>query len=207
MRRAPVLAHATSASYRGLGPQALGDFLTVVTLTLRVEDQTNSGFAVAGLLFAASLPLLAMTAFAGWVVDRFETKPVLAVTAAVQGLCVLALAAFDSLPATYALVFALNAGGAIERPALFAVIPRIVGEDRAPIGLRDVRVAEVRDGDAGLPARRRADRRVRRVDHAADRRQHLRLNIVAALALRTRRPPATDTRDLWPSARPIPSAR
>jgi len=114
------------------GLSALGDFLTVVTLTLRVQEQTSSGFAVSGLLFAAALPLVAMSALAGWVVDRFETKAVLAVTAALQGLCVLALAAVDSLPATYALVFALNAGGAIERPALFALIPRVVGEERTP---------------------------------------------------------------------------
>jgi predicted MFS family arabinose efflux permease len=109
-----------------------GDFLAVVALTLRVEQQTGSGFAVAALLVAAALPRVAFSPVAGWLVDRYETRTVLAVTAAAQAVVAVALAGVDGTAATIALAFALNCGFAIESPALFALIPRIVGEDGAP---------------------------------------------------------------------------
>lgn len=133
MRRAPVLGHR---DFRLIlvawGLSALGDFMAVTALTLRVEEQTNSGFAVAGLLFASALPLVLFNPVAGWLVDRFETRRVLALSALVQAAAVGALAGWDGLALTYALVFVLNCGLAVERPALFALIPRIVGEEQAP---------------------------------------------------------------------------
>lgn len=114
------------------GLSALGDFMAVTALTLRVEEQTNSGFAVAGLLFASALPLVLFNPVAGWLVDRFETRRVLALSALVQAAAVASLAQWDGLALTYALVFVLNCGLAVERPALFALIPRIVGEEQAP---------------------------------------------------------------------------
>jgi MFS family permease len=172
------------------GLSALGDFLTIVTLTLRVEEHTNSGFAVSGLLFFAALPLVAMTALAGWVVDRFETKAVLALTAALQGLCVLALAAVDSLAATYALVFALNLGGAIERPALFALIPRVVGEARTAAAyatFESLKYATVTLGFllGGVLTGALGTSTTLLVDAGT-----FAVNVAAALALRTRRRPA-----------------
>lgn len=114
------------------GLSALGDFLAVTALTLRVEEQSNSGFAVAALLLCAALPQLVFNPIAGWVVDRFETRYVLAIAAAAQVLVVCGLAAWDGLAITYVLVFVLNLGLTVERPALFTLIPRIVGEDEAP---------------------------------------------------------------------------
>jgi MFS family permease len=133
LKRSGVLAERDFALLVGAwGLSAFGDFLTVTSLTLRVEEQTNSGFAVSGLLICAALPLVLFNPVAGWLVDHFETRHVLAVTAAAQALVVAGLAAWDGLAITYALVFALNCGLTVERPALFALIPRIVGEDRAP---------------------------------------------------------------------------
>jgi MFS family permease len=109
-----------------------GDFLAVIALTLRVQQQTGSGFAVAALLVAAALPRVAFSPIAGWLVDRYETRTVLAVTAAAQAVVAVALAGFDGAAVTIALAFAINCGFAIESPALFALIPRIVGEERAP---------------------------------------------------------------------------
>ncbi|HEU4656251.1 MAG TPA: MFS transporter [Capillimicrobium sp.] len=114
------------------GLSALGDFLAVAALTLRVEADTGSGFAVAALLVAAGLPLVVLNPLGGWLVDRFETRRLLAATAAGQAVVAAALAAVDGLAATLPLVFLLNAGLTIERPALFALIPRIVGEEAAP---------------------------------------------------------------------------
>jgi MFS family permease len=114
------------------GLSALGDFVAVVALTLRVQESTNSGVAVAALLIAAALPIAVFNPVAGWLVDHRETRTLLSAVAAVQLLIAVALAEVDSTAATIALVFALNCGLAVERPALFALIPRIVGEARAP---------------------------------------------------------------------------
>lgn len=133
MSRSRVLAARDFRLILGAwGLSALGDFLVVVALTLRVEEQTGSGFAVSGLLFAAALPFVVVNPVAGWLVDRFETRYVLALAALGQALVVCGLAAWDGLAITYVLVFVLGCGLAVERPALFALIPRVVGEEQAP---------------------------------------------------------------------------
>jgi predicted MFS family arabinose efflux permease len=130
---APVLAERDfRLVLAAWGLSALGDFLALVALTLRVEEDTGSGLAVAGLLVAFGLPFLVFQPIAGWMVDRLETRWVLAVTAALQALVAVGLALVDGVGPTIALAFLLNCGAAIERPALFALLPRIVGEDRAP---------------------------------------------------------------------------
>jgi MFS family permease len=133
LKRSGVLAERDFRLLLGAwGLSALGDFLAVTALTLRVQEQSGSGFAVAALLFAAALPQVVFNPVAGWLVDRFETRHVLAVAALAQAFVVAGLAAWDGLAITYALVFVLNCGLAVERPALFTVIPRIVGEGQAP---------------------------------------------------------------------------
>ncbi|HEY8583857.1 MAG TPA: MFS transporter [Capillimicrobium sp.] len=114
------------------GLSALGDFLALIALTLRVEEQTGSGLAVAGLLVASALPVVVLNPLGGWLVDRFETRTVLAAVAGFQTLIAVLLAILDGYAATLALAFLLNAGLTVERPALFALIPRIVGEEAAP---------------------------------------------------------------------------
>jgi MFS family permease len=130
---APVLAERDfRLVLAAWGLSALGDFLALVALTLRIQEDTGSGLAVAGLLAAFGLPLLVFQPFVGWVVDHLETRTVLAVTAAIQALVAVALALVDGVGPTIALAFLLNCGAAVERPALFAMLPRIVGEERAP---------------------------------------------------------------------------
>jgi predicted MFS family arabinose efflux permease len=114
------------------GGSMLGDSLAVVALMLRVQGDTGSGFAVAGLLLASGLPAVALNPLAGWIVDRFETTRVLAIAALFQAAAAVGLALVDSLAATIALAGALGCGAAVERPALFALLPRAVGEERAP---------------------------------------------------------------------------
>jgi MFS family permease len=114
------------------GGSMLGDFLALIALTLRIQEDTGSGFAVAGLLLAAGLPAVVLNPVAGWVVDRFETTRVLAVAAIVQAAAAVGLAFVDSVAATIVLAGALGCGAAVETPALFALLPRAVGEERAP---------------------------------------------------------------------------
>jgi predicted MFS family arabinose efflux permease len=114
------------------GLSALGDFVAIVALTLRVQESTGSGFAVAAMLIAAALPIALFNPIAGWLVDHREARTLLSAVASLQVLIAVALAQVTSTGATIALVFALNCGLAVERPALFALIPRVVGEEDAP---------------------------------------------------------------------------
>jgi MFS family permease len=115
------------ASY---GLSALGDYLALVTLTLKVQEMTGSGWAVAGLLLAGLLPLVLFAPVAGLIVDRFETVKLLAATSALQAGTMVALAFADELPATLGLVFLLGMGVAITQPGLQVLIPRVAGEDK-----------------------------------------------------------------------------
>jgi predicted MFS family arabinose efflux permease len=114
------------------GGSMFGDFLAVIALTLRVQGATGSGVAVAGLLLAAGLPSVVLNPVAGWIVDRFETTRVLAVASMLQAAAAVALAFVDSVAATIVLTGVLGCGAAVETPALFALVPRAVGEERAP---------------------------------------------------------------------------
>lgn len=115
------------ASY---GLSALGDYLALVTLTLKVQELTGSGWAVAGLLLAGLLPLVLFAPVAGLIVDRFETVKLLAGASVLQAATMVALAFADPLPAILGLVFLLGMGVAITQPGLQVLIPRVAGEDK-----------------------------------------------------------------------------
>lgn len=112
------------------GLSSLGDYLALITLTLRVADLTDSGWAISGLLLAGLVPLVALAPVAGYLVDRYETSRVLGFTALAQTGIALLLVPADSLVAILALFFALSAGFAITQPALFALTPLAVGEGK-----------------------------------------------------------------------------
>ena len=115
-----VLAHGFSA---------LGDYLALIALTLRVHDLTASGWAISALLLAGLVPLVVLAPLAGYIVDRFETVRVLGLTAAAQTAVALGLAFAESVPAIVALFFVLSAGFAITQPAVFALTPTAAGPE------------------------------------------------------------------------------
>jgi MFS family permease len=108
----------------------VGDYLALVTLTLRIEAATDSGWAVAGLLLTGLLPPLLLAPVVGMLVDRVENVRVLVVAALFQAAAAAALAVTPGVAATLALSFLLGTGVAVTQPALFALLPRAVGEDR-----------------------------------------------------------------------------
>ena len=108
---------------------SFGDYLALTTLTLRME-QTGSGWAVAFLLLASLLPPVILAPMAGLLVDRLETVRVLVVTALLQAVVASVLAFAGGVAPTIGLAFLLGAGIAPTQPALFALLPRAVGEDR-----------------------------------------------------------------------------
>jgi MFS family permease len=52
---------------------SLGDYVALITLTLRVEALTGSGWAVAALLLTGLVPPVILAPVAGLLVDRLET--------------------------------------------------------------------------------------------------------------------------------------
>jgi MFS family permease len=109
---------------------SFGDYVALVALTIRVHDLTQSGFAVSALLISGLLPLVVFAPLAGLLVDRVETSRLLWVTALAQAGIAAALAFTESIPLVLLLSFLLGTGFAVVQPALFAVVPRAVGEDR-----------------------------------------------------------------------------
>jgi MFS family permease len=109
---------------------ALGDYVALITLTLRIQETTGSGWAVAGLLLTGLVPPVLLAPLTGLLVDRLETVRVLVVTALLQAAIAAALAFTPAVFPTLGLSFLLGAGLAVTQPALFALLPRAVGEDR-----------------------------------------------------------------------------
>ena len=109
---------------------SFGDYLALLALTIRVHDSTGSGWAVSALLLTGLLPLVAFAPLAGLLVDRRETVRVLAVAAVAQAVVAVGLAASDALVPTLILSFLLGAGFAVTQPALFALVPKVAGEDQ-----------------------------------------------------------------------------
>ncbi|HEX2026321.1 MAG TPA: MFS transporter [Actinomycetota bacterium] len=107
-----------------------GDYLALITLTLRVESVTDSGWAVAALLLTGLIPPVLLAPVVGVLVDRVETVRLLTVTALFQAAVAAALAVTPGVLPTLGLSFLLGTGVAITQPALFALLPRAVGEDR-----------------------------------------------------------------------------
>lgn len=111
------------------GFSALGDYLAMIALTLRVHDLTPSGWAISALLLAGLVPLVVLAPVAGYLADRFETVQVLSVTAGAQTAVAFGLVFAESVPAIVALFFVLSAGFAITQPAVFALTPAAAGAE------------------------------------------------------------------------------
>ncbi len=108
---------------------SLGDYVALITLILRVEAMTDSGWAVAGLLLTGLLPPVLFAPISGLLVDRLESVRLLSVTALLQAGVAAALAFTPGLAPTLALSFLLGMGLSVTQPALFALIPKAVGEE------------------------------------------------------------------------------
>ncbi|MEA2178965.1 MAG: hypothetical protein QOG77_2262 [Solirubrobacteraceae bacterium] len=109
---------------------AFGDWVAIVALGLQVKELTDSGWAIAALWICLFGPSVAVAGHAGWLVDRFETTRLLAVTAA-AGALVATAAGFASDPVLLlGLTALLGLVLAISQPAEFALVPPLAGRDR-----------------------------------------------------------------------------
>jgi MFS family permease len=121
MRDLRLLAGATAIS-------AAGDLILVVVLSLRVHDLTGSGFAVAALFAALMGPIALLASPAGKLVDRMETRRVLALVSVAQAVVAAGLVFAGGLAAILPLAALLGAGAAVAGPAEAALVP-VVARD------------------------------------------------------------------------------
>jgi MFS family permease len=113
-----------------VGVSAAGDFIALITLSLKVHDLTGSAFAVSALFGATMLPIVALAPLGGRLADRVESTRVLLAASLAQALVATALAFVDPLAGILALTALLTAGAAIAQPAEFALVPAAAGADR-----------------------------------------------------------------------------
>ncbi len=106
----------------------VGDAMAMVALTLRVHDSGAGPYAVALLLVCFSLPVVLTMGVAGDIADRVDPRVVVGLGCALQVAACLALAAWHSLPATYAFVVVLQTGFAFMSPVWSSVLTRAVGD-------------------------------------------------------------------------------
>ncbi len=110
---------------------SMGDELALIALILKVADLRLSGAEVAALLVALALPMVIFAPAAGVIVDNFETTGTLAAASAVQAVLALSLAFATGMPTILLLAFLLGTGTAVANPALYTLIPAVVGDEKA----------------------------------------------------------------------------
>src|SRR5215218_7425157 len=131
MEGSPLREHDVRLIVGAVGISALGDFLLWVPLTLRIQEISGSGLAVAGLFLALWTPIVLLGPAAGLVVDRREARGVLLVASLAQMVVAAALAlAVDSVAAIIALAALLGTGFAFAQPAEFALVPVVASGKR-----------------------------------------------------------------------------
>ncbi|SCE89492.1 Predicted arabinose efflux permease, MFS family [Micromonospora haikouensis] len=108
------------------GISSCGDFLAASTLTLALQSAGAGGPAVAGLLIAASLPLVALAPLTGRLADRVDSRTLLVAAGIVQAAICLALAYAGHPALAIGLVALLAAGLAVTQPVLAALVPAMV---------------------------------------------------------------------------------
>jgi MFS family permease len=113
-----------------VGVSAAGDFIALITLSLKVHDLTGSPFAVSALFAATMLPIVALAPLGGRLADRVESTRVLLAASVAQAVVAAALAFVDPLAGILALTALLTAGAAIAQPAEFALVPAAAGPER-----------------------------------------------------------------------------
>ena len=120
----------------GRGLSILGDQVALITLAFRAKAELGH-FGLAAIALAGTLPLLVLAPWAGLLVDRVRTRPILLMTLVVQGLLCIGLALVSGWW-LLALIAALAAGTAVVNPAWGALVPILVADSELPaaIGLQ-----------------------------------------------------------------------
>jgi len=110
-----------------VGLSAFGDWVAIVALGLHVTGMSDSGYAVAGLWVCLFGPSVLVAGHAGLLVDRIETRRLLAAASLLGAVIAAVLAFTNGTAAVLALTAALGLVFAILQPAEFALVPLLSG--------------------------------------------------------------------------------
>ncbi len=103
-----------------------GDFLAATTLTLALQTSGAGGSAVAGVLLAATLPLVVLAPLTGRLADRVDSRKLLIGAGLAQSVICLGLAYAGHPLLVVCLVALLASGLAVTQPVLSALVPAMV---------------------------------------------------------------------------------
>ncbi len=107
----------------------LGDEVALFALLLRMHDSGHGESGVALLFLASAIPTIVAAPWAGRLVDRTDSRRLLAACGVLQALICVAIAATSSLVATLVLVAVLQSVQAAAGPGWQALVPSIVGPE------------------------------------------------------------------------------
>lgn len=114
-----------------------GSFLTFVALPVQMKELTGSALAVGAIGAVELVPLIVFGLYGGALADALDKRRLILWTEAGQGLCcavllVNALAPEPGLWPLYTVAALTSALTAVQRPALDAIVPRIVPHEHLP---------------------------------------------------------------------------
>lgn len=104
---------------------AIGDWVAIIALGFRVNDEMQGG--VAFLLICLWAPLAVFAGHVGVLVDRLETRSIAVWSGVFQAAVAVALAFAPSLPSILPLAALLGVGVAVSSAAEFALVPLVAG--------------------------------------------------------------------------------
>jgi MFS family permease len=110
----------------------LAEWMVFVALSLLLFDMTGSGLSVAILRICHAVPMLLLGPPGGVLVDRWDQRWVMSVSAGLRALLVLALVPLSSPWAIYALVLGINVLLVVFDPARASLLPGLVSEAQLP---------------------------------------------------------------------------
>ncbi|MET8676387.1 MFS transporter [Streptomyces sp. NPDC004647] len=116
---------------------AFGSFLTFVAIPLQLKELTDSTLAVGSLGAVELVPLIVFGLYGGALADAMDRRKLILVSEAALGLLSLALLSNTLLPhplvwPLYVVAALSSALTGVQRPALDAIVPRIVRHDQLP---------------------------------------------------------------------------
>ncbi|MFV2101997.1 MFS transporter [Micromonospora sp. LOL_024] len=110
----------------GRGVATCGEFLAATTLTLALQSSGAGGRAVAGVLLAATLPLVVLAPLTGRLADQVDSRTLLIGAGLAQSVICLGLAYAGQPQLVIGLVALLACGLAVTQPVLAALVPSMV---------------------------------------------------------------------------------
>ena len=108
----------------------IGNEVALIALLLRLHDAGGSGWGVAGLLAAGTVPLVVLAPVAGTLADRYDSRALIVAGSLAQAVLCAALAFADRPSVVLCLVAANAAGSAVVGPTFAALVPALVPRSR-----------------------------------------------------------------------------